>query len=111
MNMVDGTPAISTSSTGTPQVSGWAACVNEASTLTEVAILIDKHPVAATKTGLPRPDVAKAFGRADFEKSGWKALIPVAGVTVGTHELTAQVTCSGGEKGLLPPFRLLVSGS
>ena len=110
IDMIDGKPAVPVPPTGNPQISGWAACVDASSTSAHIDILIDRHPVAATKVSFSRPDVAKAYGRPDFEKSGWKVLIPTAGIKPGDHELTAQVTCSGGEKGVLPPFRLLVSG-
>jgi hypothetical protein len=111
LNMIDGKPVISAPSSGAPQVSGWAACVDEKSTLTSVEVLVDKNPVTTANTGSPRPDVAKAYGRGDFEKSGWKASIPVAGLKAGDHELAVRVTCSAGEKALLPPFRLLIPGS
>jgi len=110
MDMIDGKPAVSVPPNGNPQISGWAACVNASSTPADINILIDKDPVAATKISFSRPDVAKAYGRPDFEKSGWKVLVPTAGIKAGDHELTARVTCSGGEKGVLPSFRLLVSG-
>ena len=108
MDMIDGKPAISGATGANLQLSGWAACVNQGSSLVNVEILIDKHIAANTKTTLSRPDVASAYHRADFERSGWKVSVPLAGIQPGDHELSARIACSGGESGPVPPFRLLV---
>jgi hypothetical protein len=66
--------------------------------------------VANATASLPRRDVAAAFGRPDFENSGWKASFAAQGLKAGTHPITARVTCAGGETGTLPPFQLIVKG-
>lgn len=92
-------------------VSGWAGCTDPQAQVAKVEIVIDNQPKANAAASGPRPDVASAYGRRDFEKSGWKADLSTKGLPVGTHPITARVACTNGQAGVLPPFRLIVKGA
>ena len=109
LDMVDGKPTLSGQDGRELHMSGWAACADSKSPLSKVDLLVDQRTMATVTPAYPRPDVAAAYGRSDFEKSGWKSSISVRGVDVGEHKLTAIVTCANGEIGSLPPFRLVVT--
>jgi hypothetical protein len=109
LDMVQGQPTIVARREGDVQLSGWAACADAGSTLVKVEILVDDQVRANATTGYPRADVRAAFGRPDFEKSGWKALFSASGMETGQHSLKASVTCSKGEIGLLPAFTLNIA--
>jgi hypothetical protein len=106
LNMVDGKTVISGSRHADVLVAGWAACVKSDSPLAAVDVLVDKQVRGHASLSYPRPDVAKAYGRADFERSGWMATFPPRDIADGVHELTARAVCKGGESGTLPPFQL-----
>jgi hypothetical protein len=108
LNRVDGKPVISVTGGDEVHVSGWAACSSVASPLVQVEILVDHQAKANAAASLPRPDVAAAYGRPDFQHSGWTASFSARGIHAGTHSLTARATCTGGEAGTLPPFQLIV---
>jgi hypothetical protein len=109
LDMVDGKPILSGEAGSDIRVSGWAACTDSESPLAKLDILIDKKTTATAAPTFPRPDVAAAYGRSDFEKSGWKSSLSLRGVDSGEHELSVRVTCAKGETGLVPPFRLVVT--
>jgi hypothetical protein len=77
--------------------------------LVRVEILVDKRPVAAAAPAIARPDVAEAYGRPDFQHSGWKSSFPLPNIAEGDHELAARATCASGESSLLPAFTLVVT--
>jgi hypothetical protein len=110
LDMVDGKPVIHASSRTDIRVSGWAACVDPGSPLMEVDMLIDKQSKGQASLGLPRPDVAEAYGRPDFKLTGWKSTVPLGEIAPGPHELTGRAVCAGGKTGALPPFQLSVAG-
>ena len=90
-------------------ISGWAGCADPQAQVKAVELLVDNQPKASTTTSSSRPDVAAAYGRPDFEKSGWKATLPTRGLRAGTHPLSARVTCTNGQAGVLPAFQLNVT--
>jgi hypothetical protein len=92
-------------------VSGWAACADPTSPLATVEVLVDKKVKAKAAPSIMRPDVAHAYGRPDFELSGWKTTFSAADVTPGIHELTARGVCKKGETGIFPAFRLDITGN
>jgi hypothetical protein len=106
LDMVQGKPSILTQRDGEVQLSGWAACVAADSPVVKIEILVDDKLKADAVTSSSRPDVAAAYGRPDFEKSGWKASFSAHGMETGEHALKALVTCSKGEAGVLPAFTL-----
>jgi len=89
-------------------VSGWAACSVPGSSISAVKILINGDLRGEVKTFLPRPDVAAAFGRPEFEMSGWRATVSLAGLKAGDYTIVAQGIGSRGEIGTLPTFHLTV---
>jgi len=109
VDMKEGKPILSGTSGSDIEVSGWAACADADSPLTKIEVLIDEKPLLATMPTFSRPDVAAAYGRPDFEKSGWKTSVSLRSIDTGDHELSVKVTCSKGKTALLPPFRLDVS--
>ena len=106
LDMRDGKPTLFATEGSELEVSGWTACSVPGSTLSEVIVLVDGMPRGKVHIFSSRPDVAAAFGRSDFEMSGWRTAISLAGFKVGEHTLTAQGVGSHGEKGTLPAFRL-----
>ena len=109
LDMVDGKPILSGAVGSDVQLSGWAACSDHESPLAKVDILIDNKTIATAVPSFFRPDVAAAYGRPDFEKSGWQSSLSLRGVDAGEHVLSARGACEKGETGLLPPFRLVVA--
>ncbi len=110
LDMVDGKPVLHASPRADIRVSGWAACVDANSPLTAVDLLIDKQVKGQASLGLPRPDVAEAYGRPDFKLTGWKSTVSLGEIGPGTHELTGRAVCAGGKSGALPAFQLTVEG-
>jgi hypothetical protein len=109
LDMVQGKPVVGAKRDGEVQLAGWAGCAAADSQLVKVQVLVDDKAVADAVLSYPRPDVAAAYGRPDFEKSGWKASFSAHGTETGEHALKAIVTCSKGETGVLPVFSLNVT--
>ncbi len=109
LDMADGKPIINASAGKDIGISGWAVCLGADSPLTTVDILVDKQVKAQASLSHSRPDVANAYGRPEFDRSGWTAAVPAGAVGIGMHELTARVACAHGESGTLPPFRLSIN--
>lgn len=109
LDVVNGKPVISALAGSTVQVSGWAACVVPANALSRVEVRVDGKTVAETAAFESRPNVAEAYGRPDFEKSGWRASFSTDGISEGKHGLTARATCRDGLGGTLGPFDLLIT--
>jgi hypothetical protein len=111
LDMMNGKPVVLASRDSDVQLSGWAACIDADSPLTKVEVLVDDKvkAEAAPSSSYPRPDVAAAYGRPDFEKSGWRTSFSTHGMEAGDHELKALVKCSKGESGMLPVFSLNIT--
>ena len=84
------------------EAQGWAASAVSGAPITVVALLIDGKVVAEAKTFGPRADVAAAFGRPDFENSGWKIDAPIKKPGPGKHPVTILATNAHGDKLVLP---------
>jgi hypothetical protein len=108
LDQVDGKPEVSAAAGSDFHISGWAACADPQAHSQGVEILIDNQPQVKNATAISRPDVAAAYGRPDFEKSGWKADLSTRNLTAGAHPITARVACTNGQAGTLPPFRLMI---
>jgi hypothetical protein len=109
LDMVDGKPVIIAVQGGEASVSGWAACADAGSPLSKVELLVDDAVKAEMTSFHSRSDVAAAYSRPDFERSGWKAVVSTAGLAPGEHRITARVRCEKGASGVLSAFRLLVA--
>jgi hypothetical protein len=109
LDMVDGKPLVGAKRDSNVQVSGWAACVDADSPLVKVEVVVDDGVIANAFTSYPRSDVAEAYDRSDFVKSGWKASVSTDQMGSGQHALKARVTCAKGESGELPAFSLNIA--
>jgi hypothetical protein len=72
-------------------VSGWAADGQQRAPVSTLTVLIDGTAVGNATLGHPRPDVASAYGTSAYLNSGWTFTYPAAGLSVGTHTVTAVV--------------------
>jgi len=108
LDQVDGKPEIPVAAGSDFHLSGWAACADPQAHPAKLEILIDNQPQAKTVTPAPRPDVASAYGRPDFAKSGWKTDLSTRNLAAGSHPITARVSCTNGQAGVIPAFQLIV---
>jgi hypothetical protein len=91
------TPA-SKSGPGHLLAQGWAVSAVPGAPVTTVTLLVDGKPIAETETFELRPDVASAYGRTDFEKSGWKLEAPLKKFGPGKHSVTVRATNKNGDE-------------
>jgi hypothetical protein len=108
LDVVNGRSVISVTEGSEIGVSGWAGCSNPGAPLAKVEVLVDNRVAGSAATSVRRHDVAQAYGRSDFELSGWKASVPANGINAGIYSLAARVTCADGATGDLSPFQLVV---
>ena len=87
---------------------GWAVSCLPHVQLQTVLLLLDGHPVAESKTFSSRPDVANAYGRPDFELSGWSMDSSISTLRAGNHSITLRVMLGNGVSVDLPGPNLLV---
>ena len=83
------------------RIEGWAAGPEEGAPLSRVELRIDGVAVGNATLGLLRPDVAAAFGRFEFVRSGWVLTVNVGRLVKGTHTVTAIAFDSEGNAALL----------
>jgi len=81
---------------------GWAVSAVPGAPLTTVTLLVDGNAIAETKIFMARPDVASAFGRPDFEKSGWRIDAPLKRLGSGKHPVTVRATNKNGDELIVP---------
>ena len=80
--------------TGKVDIAGWA--LSEAG-IESVSIYVDRTFVADCSTGLPRPDVAKAYPNLpDSGVSGWTVTFDSTNFSPSWHELTVQAKSKAG---------------
>jgi hypothetical protein len=96
----------SQSSLGILRAQGWAVSAVSGAPVITVTLLVDGNPVAETATFELRPDVAAAFGRPDFEKSGWKIEVPLKKLGPGKHPVTIRAINKNGDKLTVPGVSL-----
>jgi len=110
LGLVDGIVASPGSAPGSGNRSlgarGWAVSCVPAVSLTSVIVLVDGKPAGETKSFSPRPDVAAAYGRSDFESSGWNIVASVGPLRAGDHTVTLRAVLANGEYIDLPGPRL-----
>jgi hypothetical protein len=87
---------------------GWAVSCLPAVSLASVILLVDGKPVGETKSFSSRPDVAAAYGRSDFESSGWN-ISSVGSLLPGYHSVTLRAVLANGESILIPGPTLTVN--
>ena len=88
---------------------GWAADVATKTPLPGIVLLLDKKEIidGSAGYGLDRPDVAKAFGLATMELTGFSGVaIPTKGLAKGPHTLTLAGVSADG-KHYLPTASVL----
>jgi hypothetical protein len=68
--------------------------------------LVDGKPIAKTEIFELRPDVASAYGRTDFEKSGWKVEAPLKKFGRGKHPVTVRAINKNGDELTVTGVRL-----
>jgi hypothetical protein len=71
------------------RVVGWAVDYDEGAPIALVALRIDDNPIGDAVLGLNRPDVANAYGRADYLQSGWMLDYPIGALAPGPHTVSA----------------------
>ncbi len=78
-------------------VQGWVvSCVLGAPVKT-VVVLVDGKPAGDVDQFFPRPDVAQAYGRVDFNNSGWQLDTFFGQLPSGTNVITLKVLLANGE--------------
>jgi hypothetical protein len=105
---VDSLSATAASQSGVRHLSaqGWAISAVPGAPLTTVTLLVDGNAIAETKVFVARPDVASAFGRPDFEKSGWKIDAPLKQLGPKKHSVTVRATNKNGDELIVPGMPL-----
>jgi hypothetical protein len=111
LDQTQGSITISASRDKPIPVSGWAACADPASPIATVEVLVDRKVKASTTVTSMRPGVAHAYGRPDFELSGWETKFSAADVAPGIHELTGRGICKKGESAIFPALKLDITGN
>jgi hypothetical protein len=77
-------------------VSGWAASASPALRVVRVELYVDRALVARVTDFVVRSDVAAAYGRSDFEWSGWHSILSTKELKSGDYELTLRCIGSDG---------------
>ncbi|UWZ86119.1 beta strand repeat-containing protein [Occallatibacter riparius] len=68
---------------------GWAVDPQDGAPVSRVQILIDGSDAGNATLGLARPDVATAYNNPAYLNSGWTFTYPAAGLSLGTHTVSA----------------------
>src|SRR5262249_28249956 len=77
-------------------IGGWAVATTAGQHLAAVELYVDRRLVWRITDFQPRPDVAAAYSRPDFELSGWRCFLPTRGLQAGQHALDVRgVTTEG----------------
>lgn len=88
------TPTIANGQTFT--VSGWAADPENGAPVSRVELHLDERFVANTALNGDRPDVAAAYGRADYRYSGFSHSFTAQGLGIGSHTVLVRAYDSVG---------------
>lgn len=95
----DGTGAATLPQGGTLYVGGWAADTVDGAPVQTVTVFVDGASKGEAVLGSVRSDVARAYKRGDFAASGWTFEMPAAGLSRGSHMITAT---GAGPSGTAP---------
>lgn len=104
IDSIDGDPVVG----NRLELKGWAADPAEGAPMKRVEVLVDSKIFAHAITGLPRQDVADAFKRDDWLKSGWTAEVYLNNVTPGAHMIQVVAYNSKNMNGILSNKRTVV---
>lgn len=77
-------------------LSGWVAPVSSQVHVVKAEVMVDGLVLATIEDFEYRPDVAAAFGRPDFQQSGWHCVISPKKLKPGDYKLQVRVTGSDG---------------
>ncbi len=89
-------------------LAGWTVFTQLHDPIQQLDILVDGRHMAQVQDFSSRPDVADAYGRPDFEASGWLASFSLLGTMPGKHVLLVHATSQNGNTGDLPSLILNV---
>ena len=90
------------------EASGWAVSCSTAVPLRKVIVMVDGRPLAETARFSPRLDVARAYGRPDFELSGWSVSSSAESLAAGSHKVALRAVLANGRTVVLPGPTLTV---
>ena len=71
------------------RVGGWAADASRGAPVAGVEVWVDDTTCIPATIGGERADVVAVSGRNDYRLSGWTALVPLAALAPGRHQLAA----------------------
>lgn len=91
------------------EAGGWAVSCVPAVSLTSVILLVDGKPAGEAKGFSSRPDVAAAYGRSDFESSGWNISSSLGPLSAGNHTVTLRAVLANGESIDIPGPQLTIN--
>jgi hypothetical protein len=104
-----GSSTISLSSGDSLYVGGWAADYTDNGPAKSVQIYIDGVSFAAATLGISRPDVAAYYNNSAWTNSGYQLFTSVAGLSQGSHSVTAVAKDSLGDTTTLGPLTFTVA--
>ena len=87
---------------------GWAGAERSETRIEGVEILLDGMEIAEAAEGVERSDVADRFGKPEWSKSGWEAVIEMDEILPGEHRIEAVARDSRGAKYALLGGRSIV---
>lgn len=87
-------------------LAGWAVFTDPRDPLQQLDVLIDGKKIAEVQDFSSRPNIEDAYGRPDFEASGWQTTVSLTGVTPGNHLLLVRATSQRGGTADMPSLIL-----
>jgi hypothetical protein len=89
-------------------VTGWVADQTDGAPLSGITIYVDGKLIGSPTTGQNRSDVAAYFNKPAYALSGYKLVYPVAGLSIGTHAVTAMAIDKEGQSSNFGPIQITV---
>jgi len=89
-------------------VNGWAAATSSAAHVARVELHLNQATIATVTDFGRRPDLAAAFGRPDFEWSGWHCNVSTKKLQPGEYELQLRVIGSDGNSQVVVSKKLTI---
>jgi len=81
---------------GSVLVVGWAGAERSETRIEGIEILLDGVEIAKAAEGIERSDVADRFGKPEWSKSGWEAVVAMDEILPGEHRIEAVARDSTG---------------
>jgi sugar lactone lactonase YvrE len=97
------THSVTVSQSGSLEVSGWVADLQDGSPLANVKVYIDGTLAGTPTLGIARPYVAKSRNNNAYLDSGYRFITSASGLSSGTHVVTVVAIDSGGRSTTLGP--------